>query len=383
MRIYLDHNATTPHCPEAIEAMERVLRDTFDDPSFGNPSSVSFEGTLARALVEQARGQVAELLSTEPAQVRFTSGATEANNTLLFGRLAPGDHVVTTRVEHPSVSAPLEALAARGVRVDWIAPDASGCVRIDDLASAIRTETKLVSVIWANNETGAIQPIGELSALCRERGVWLHADATQAIGKLAIDLSRVPVDSLASSAHKLGGPKGVGALVVREPAAVPSFLLGGGQERGRRGGTENVVGIAGYGAACRVAARSGAARAEAMRGLRDRLWLGIQTAVGGVRWNGDPARTLSNTLNVEFEGVAGEVLLQALDLEGVSVSAGAACHSGSIEPSKILLAMGRTPEQARGSLRFSLGQGVDAAQIERVIELLGKLVPRIRALGAP
>ncbi len=378
MRIYLDHNATTPLRPEAIEAMERALRDTF-----GNPSSVSFEGTRARALVEAAREQVAGLLSTEPARVRFTSGATEANNTLLFGRLVPGDHVVTTRIEHPSVAAPLEALAARGVEVDWIAPDASGCVSLSDLAAAIRSETKLVSVIWANNETGAIQPIEAIAALCRERGIWLHADATQAIGKLEIDLSRVPVDSLASSAHKLGGPKGIGALVLRDPAAVPPFLLGGGQERGRRGGTENVVGIAGYGAACRAAALGGALQAEAMRALRDRLWRGLQTALGGVRWNGDPARTLPNTLNVEFAGVAGEVLLQALDLEGVSVSAGAACHSGSIEPSKTLLAMGRTPEEARGSLRFSLGQGVDAAQIERVIELLGKLVPRIRALGEP
>ncbi len=378
MRIYLDHNATTPLRPEALEAMERALRD-----SYGNPSSVSFEGTRARALVEAAREQVAGLLSTEPARVRFTSGATEANNTLLFGRLAPGDHVVTTRIEHPSVAAPLEALAARGVEVDWIAPDASGCVPFEALAGAIRRETKLVSVIWANNETGAIQPIEALAALCRERGLWLHADATQAIGKLEIDLSRVPVDSLASSAHKLGGPKGIGALVLRDPAAVPAFLLGGGQERGRRGGTENVVGIAGYGAACRAAMRSGAPQAEAMRGLRDRLWQGLQTGVGGVRWNGDPARTLPNTLNVEFSGIAGEVLLQALDLEGVSVSAGAACHSGSIEPSKTLLAMGRTPDEARGSLRFSLGQGVDAAQIERVVELLGKLVPRIRALGAP
>ncbi len=378
MRIYLDHNATTPLRPEVIEAMERALRDTF-----GNPSSVSFEGTRARALVEDARDQLAGLLSLAPACVRFTSGATEANNTLLFGRLAPGDHVVTTQIEHPSVAAPLEALAARGVRVDWIAPEASGCVPLEALVAAIRPETKLVCVIWAHNETGAIQPIEALAEACRARGVWLHVDATQAVGKLEIDGARVPFDSLASSAHKLGGPKGVGALVLRDPAAVPPFLLGGGQERGRRGGTENVVGIAGYGMACRVAARVGAAQAAALRGLRDRLWQGLEKTVGGVRWNGDPARTLPNTLNVEFAGLAGEVLLQALDLEGVSVSAGAACHSGSVEPSKSLLAMGRTPAQARGSLRFSLGHGNDAAQIERTLELLGKLVPRIRALGEP
>ncbi len=378
MRIYLDHNATTPLRPEVIEAMERALRE-----AFGNPSSVSFEGTRARALVEQAREQVAGLLSTDPANVRFTSGATEANNTLLFGLLTPGDHVVTTAVEHPSVTAPLEALAARGVRVDWIAPDAFGCVSVADVEAAITPATKLVCVIWANNETGAIQPIAELAALCRARGIWLHADATQAIGKLELDLSRLPVDSIASSAHKLGGPKGVGALVLRSQAAIRPFLLGGGQERGQRGGTENVIGIAGYGAACRVAALIGASHSDAMRRLRDRLWRGIETEIDRVRWNGDPLRTLPNTLNVEFAGVAGEVLLQALDLEGVSVSAGAACHSGSIEPSKVLLAMGRTPAEARGSLRFSLGHGVDEAQIERTIELLGKLVPRIRALGEP
>ena len=384
MRIYLDHNATTPLRPEVSEAMARSLRE-----GFGNPSSVSFEGTRARTRVEEAREQVASLLSVAPSDVRFTSGATEANNTLLLGLLSPGDyscgqtagHVVTTQVEHPSVSAPLEALAARGLRVTWVAPDETGCVPIGDLEAAITAETRLVTVIWANNETGAIQPIEALASICRARGIWLHADATQAIGKLEIDLAKVPVDSIACSAHKLGGPKGIGALVARDQAVIPALLLGGGQERGRRGGTENTIGIAGFGAACAVAAAAGASQSEAMRLLRDRLWQGLCDAVPGVRWNGDPARTLPNTLNVEFEAVAGEVLLQALDLEGVAVSAGAACHSGSIEPSKILCAMGRSPEQARGSLRFSLGFGIDAAQIERTIELLSKLVPRIRALG--
>lgn len=386
MRIYLDHNATTPLRPEVREAMERTLRD-----GFGNPSSVAFEGARARTRVEEAREQVASLLSVAPADVRFTSGATEANNTVLLGLLSPsaytaghtGHHVVTTQVEHPSVSAPLEALAARGLRVAWVAPEDSGCVPIAALEAAISEETRLVTVIWANNETGAIQPIEALAAICRARGIWLHADATQAIGKLEIDLVKLPVDSIACSAHKLGGPKGVGALVARDQAAIAPLLLGGGQERGRRGGTENTIGIAGFGAACAVAAATGASQAEVMRTLRDRLWQGIQRALPGVRWNGDPVRTLPNTLNVEFESLPGEVLLQALDLEGVAVSAGAACHSGSIEPSKILVAMGRTPEQARGSLRFSLGFGIDSAQIDRTLELLSKLVPRIRALGEP
>lgn len=376
MRIYLDHNATTPLRPEARSAMEEVLRD-----GFGNPSSVTFEGARARARVEEARANVARLVSVSPAAVRFTSGATEANNTLLLGRLAPGDRVVTTRIEHPSVSAPLEAMAKRGVEVEALAPDAAGRVPLEAFVAAIDASTRLVAVIWANNETGAIQPIEDLARLCRERGVWLHVDATQALGKLPIDLERVPVDSLACSAHKLGGPKGVGALIARDQAAIPPIFLGGGQERGQRGGTENTVGIAGFGAACAAAADE-PAKTE-IRVLRDRLWAGIRANVSDIRWNGEPETTLPNTLNCSFEGVAGEVLLQALDLEGVAVSAGAACHSGSVEPSKTLLAMGRTPAEARSSLRFSLGQGVDTAQIDRTIELLAKLVPRVRALGEP
>ena len=378
MRLYLDHNATTPVRPEVAEAMTEVLRH-----EFGNPSSVYEEGAAARARVETARGCLAELLGTTPRSIRFTSGATEANNALLFGLLAPGDHVVTTAVEHPSVSEPLALLAERGVRVTRVAPDADGCVSTADVIAEISDQTRLVSVIWANNETGALAPIEEIAAHCRERGVLVHSDATQAVGKLAIDLSSVPVDFLSTSAHKLGGPKGVGAMIVREGVALPSFLHGGGQERGLRGGTENVAGIVGLGVACELAIAEGAARTARYAELRDRLWAGIESKVAGVRWNGDPDRLLGNTLNVEFTGVAGEVLVQALDLEGVAVSAGAACHSGSIEPSKVLSAMGRTPEQARGSLRFSVGWGVDEAQIDQVIGLLGSLVPRVRAAQAP
>lgn len=378
MRLYLDHNATTPVRPEVVRAMTDVLAH-----AFGNPSSVYEEGAAARARVEAARARTAELLGTNPQAVRFTSGATEANNALLFGLLEPGDHVVTTAVEHPSVSAPLALLEQRGLRVSRVAPDADGCVSAADVAAEINDQTRLVSVIWANNETGAIQPIEEISARCQERGVLMHSDATQAVGKLPIDLASVSVDLLSTSAHKLGGPKGVGALIVREGVALPAFLHGGGQERGLRGGTENVAGIVGFGVACELAIAEGAARTVRYGELRDRLWSGIESKVAGVRWNGDPARLLSNTLNVEFVAVAGEVLVQALDLEGVAVSAGAACHSGSIEPSEVLSAMGRTPEQARGSLRFSLGWGVDEAQIDEVVGLLGTLVPRVRSAQAP
>jgi cysteine desulfurase len=378
MRIYLDHNATTPVRAEVADAMSAVLRE-----EFGNPSSVYAEGAAARARVESARGQVAALLGAEPSELRFTGGATEANNTLLFGLLGPGDQIVTSAVEHPSISEPLSLLEGRGVRVSRVAPDADGCVHAEAVAEAITDNTKLVSIIWANNETGSIQPIEEIARSCRVRGVLFHSDATQAVGKTAIDLARVPADFLSSSAHKLGGPKGVGALIARDNAALPAFLHGGGQERGLRGGTENVAGIVGYGLACALAMAEQAEREEACGKLRDRLWAGIQASVADVVWNGDRDRLLTNTLNVEFVGVAGEVLVQALDLEGVAVSAGAACHSGSIEPSKVLTAMGRTPEQARGSLRLSVGHGVDEAQIDRVVGLLAELVPRVRSVDAP
>ena len=387
MRIYLDHNGTTPVRPEVARVMARVLRE-----DFGNPSSVGAEGATARALVEQARAEVAGLLNVDPNEVRFTSGATESNNTVIFGALSPGDHVVTTRVEHPSVLAPIaflekrtlerSAIEAGGLEVTRVAPDPDGCVEAAAVLDAIRPETRLVSVIWANNETGALQPIEAIAKGCRERGVPFHTDATQAVGKAAVDLGRIPADLLSSSAHKLGGPKGVGALVVRGGVELPPYLHGGGQERGQRGGTENVAGIVGYGRACALAREEGPELAERSRKLRDRLWQGLCERIEGLRWNGDPERVLGNTLNVEIVGTAGEVLVQALDVEGVAVSAGAACHSGSIEPSAVLTAMGRTPEQARASIRISVGHDNDDEQIDRVVALLAELVPRAREAGA-
>lgn len=378
MRIYLDHNATTPLRPEVLEAMTAALRG-----EFGNPSSVYAEGARARERVEAARAQVAELLGVDTSAIQFTGGATEANNTVLFGSLVAGDHVVTTLIEHPSILEPLAVLEARGVVVDRVAPDADGCVSAGEMAAAIQPQTKLLAMIWANNETGSIQPVEEVARLCAERAIHFHVDATQAIGKCRVDLARIRVSSLSSSAHKLGGPKGVGALVCPNGLMLPPLLYGGGQEKGLRGGTENVASIVGYGVACELARTEGAVRAETSGKLRDRLWQGIEASLADVRWNGGPDRTLSNTLNVEFAGLAGEVLLQALDLEGVAVSAGAACHSGSIEPSKVLLAMGRSPEQARASLRMSVGWGVDEAQIDRVVALLSVLVPRVRRAQAP
>jgi cysteine desulfurase len=380
MRIYLDHNATTPVRPEVADAMDGVLRATY-----GNPSSVHAEGAAAKAEIDRARERVASLLGVTASEILFTGGATEANNTALLGvlrsRAERGRHVVTTSVEHPSVEAPLAALEREGWRVTRVPVDEDGCVDPDELGDAIADDTVLVSAIWANNETGVLQPVEQIAEIARERGVVVHADATQAVGKIRVDLRRVPLSLLSLSAHKFGGPKGVGCLVVREGLAVDPLLRGGPQERGRRGGTENVAGIAGLGVACELAERELAQRMTRYAALRDRLWQGILAKIPRVRRNGSAVRVLPNTLNVEFEGAAGELLLQALDLEGVAVSSGAACASGSIAPSHVLAAMGRSARAARGSLRLSVGHGVDELQIDHVLALLPDLVERARRAG--
>ncbi|RIL07119.1 MAG: cysteine desulfurase NifS [Proteobacteria bacterium] len=382
MRIYLDHNATTPVRDEVAAAVARALRDV---P--GNPSSAHAEGAAARAELERARERVASLVGASAAEIVFTSGATEANNLALHGvvRAAASatPHVVTSAAEHPSVEEPLAALEATGVRVTRVAVGADGRVDPDAVARAIGPDTALVSILWANNETGVIQPMREIAAVAAARGVPLHVDATQALGKVAVRLEEVPAQLLSASAHKLNGPKGIGCLVVRGGTALAPWLRGGAQERGRRGGTPNVAGAVGFGVACALADRELAARAARMAALRDRLWTGIEAKVPRVRRNGAAQHLLPNTACIEFVGAAGDVLLEALDLEGVAVSAGAACASGSVHPSRTLLAMGRTPEQARASLRFSLGLGNDEAQVDRVLALLPDLVARVRGSAAP
>jgi cysteine desulfurase len=380
VRIYLDHNATTPLREEVVAAMTEVLR-----AAHGNPSSTHAEGAAARALIERARGEVAALLGVSPSEIVFTAGATEANNAVIHGALAARPergHVVATTVEHPSVEEPLRALAARGVSVTRVPVDRDGRLEADAFGAALRDDTALAAVILANNETGVLQDVAKLAEAVHARGAWLHVDATQAVGKIPVDAVALGADTLACSAHKLNGPKGAGCLVVRKHLVLPAFLLGGGQERRRRGGTENVAGIVGFGVACALARAELPQRERQVAALRDRLWAGIEATVPRVRRNGEARFVLPNTLNVEFGDTAGEILLEALDGEGVAVSSGAACHSGSIEPSAVLLAMGRTPAQARGSLRFSLGPSTTQAEIERVIELLPALVARVRAAEA-
>ena len=375
MRIYLDHNATTPVRGEVADAFARALREL---P--GNASSAHAEGRAARTALERARECVAASLGAAPAEVVLTSGATESNNLALHGvaRAARGRHLVTSAAEHPSVEEPLAALEADGFRVTRVAVDRDGRLDPDAVAAAIERDTALVSILWANNETGVVQPIEAIAARVAARGVPLHVDATQAIGKIPVRVDALPVDLLSASAHKFNGPKGVGFLIVRGDRALAPWLRGGSQERGRRGGTSNVPGAVALGVACELAVRDLEPRSARGAALRDRLAAGIAAGVPRARRNGRPEHVLPNTLSVEFEDVLGDVLLEALDLEGVAVSAGAACASGSVLPSRTLLAMGRTPEQARASLRFSVGEGNDEAQIDRVLALLPALVARVR-----
>jgi len=377
VRIYLDHNATTPVRDEVVDAMARALRERW-----GNPSSVHAEGAAARAAVERARESVAALLGVLPREIFFTSGASEANNTALAafaGRAASRRHVVTTSVEHPSVEAPLTALEGQGISVTRLSVDREGLVDLDALAAALRRDTTLVSILYAHNETGVLQPLARIAALARARGVPLHADVTQAVGKLPLDLREQGVDLASLSAHKFGGPKGVGCLIARGGIDFEPFLRGGGQERARRGGTENVPGIVGLGVACELAQRELPERAREQAVLRDRLWDGIAAKIPRARRNGSVERVLPNTLSVCVPGAPGDLLLQALDLEGVAVSSGAACASGSIEPSRALLAYGLSRDEARATLRLSVGHGVDAVQIDHVLALLPDLVARARA----
>ena len=379
MRIYLDHNATTPVRDEVVDAMARALREL---P--GNPSSVHAEGAAARAAVEAARERVAALVGAASSEVVFTSGATEANHAALHAAVAsagPAAALVTSAAEHPSIEEAAAALEGRGHRVTRIGVDGEGRLDLDALDAALSGGAALASLLLANNETGVVQDADALAARAAERAVPLHLDATQAVGKLPVDVARLGASFLSASAHKFGGPKGAGFLVCRGRPLSP-WLQGGPQERGRRGGTENVPGIVGLGVACELARRELGERATRYAALRDRLWAGIREKVPRVHWNGGAGVVLPNTLSVEFEGADGEALLQALDLEGVAVSMGAACHSGSISPSRVLAAMGRSPAQARATLRWSVGHGVDEAQIDRVLALLPDLVARAREAAA-
>lgn len=376
LRIYLDHNATTPLRLEAWEVMQLYSRERF-----GNPASAHWAGRQARRGLEEAREQVAALIGARPEEMLFTSGGTESNNLALAGVAralqVQGRHIVTTAVEHSSVLETLRALEREGFAVTFLPVDDEGRVDAGAVAGALRSDTILVSIALANNEVGTIQPIHEISCLTRSRGVLLHTDAVQAAGKLPMDVSALGVDLLSLSAHKIYGPKGVGALYVRRGVSLAPLQHGGPQERERRAGTENVAGLVGFGEAARLACQELEETMARCSYLTERLWQGLQRNVPGVKLNGPFTGRLANTLNVGFPGVMGESLMMGLDLEGIAVSTGSACAAGAVEPSHVILAMGRTDEEAKSAVRFSLGKDTTEAEIDTVLKILPGVVERI------
>jgi cysteine desulfurase len=380
MRIYLDHNATTPPSDAVVQRMTATLRD-----EFGNPSSVHHFGQRAKAIIDEARSAVAGLIGADPGDVVFTGGGTEGDNLAIRGiaeALEPTGrkHLIASAIEHEAVLNTLKALARRGWKTTLLPVGESGIVSPDTLRSAMTDDTALVSVMHANNEIGTVQPIPELAAIARERRALFHTDAVQSAGKIPTEVKTLGVDLLSISAHKFYGPKGVGALWIRRGVRLQPPLTGGKQERSRRAGTENVAGIAGMGVAAREAIAKMDPEAARLAALRDRLEDGILRGVTGTALNGVRSPRVPNTTNISFDRTEAESLLIALDLEGVAVSTGSACSSGTLEPSHVLKAMGFPPHRTQNSLRFSLGAANTEADIDRVIAVLPGIVEKLRSL---
>ncbi|MFO1206488.1 MAG: cysteine desulfurase family protein [Burkholderiales bacterium] len=375
--VYLDHNATTPIAEPVFEAMLPFLRQ-----HYGNAASRHGFGTTALHAVDRARQQVAAAVSVQPSQVIFTSGGTEANNLFVQGAAAclKPSQIAVSAIEHPCVAKPAAALARRGWSVHRIAVDAAGRVVLADLEEVLAKPTGIVSVMLANNETGVLQDVAGAAALARARGALIHSDAVQAVGKVPVDFARLGVDALTLSAHKIYGPKGVGALVVHKRLQIEPILLGGSHERGLRSGTLNVPAIVGFGAACELAVVRQQELAERLRPLRDRLEAGAQ-ALGAAVFGADAER-LPNTSYFALPGIEGETLVVELDRAGYAVASGAACSSANPEPSATLLAMGVAPDLARGAVRVSLGEPSTAADVEGFLGALGRVVERLRSLTA-
>jgi len=350
---------------------------------YGNPSSVHWAGRQAKYGLEEARERVATLINARPAEVLFTSGGTESNNLALRGVLwkarGKGMHLITTAIEHSSILEPLRILAGEGFTATILPVDNEGRISAQSLTAALRPETVLVSVSLANHEVGTIQPIAALSRVTRERGILLHVDAVQAAGKLPLDVNHLGVDLLSLSAHKIYGPKGMGALYVRRGTSLLPLMGGGAQEREKRPGTENVAAAVGFGVATTLAAQELERTAAHSLRLITRLWEGIQERVPHVSLNGPERDRLANTLNVGFAGAAGEGLMMGLDLAGIAVSTGSACAAGSIEPSHVLLALGHDEAAAKSAIRFSVGRNTTDEEIDRVLEVLPGVVERVRA----
>ena len=378
-RVYLDNNATTPLHPEVLEAMLPFYKDLF-----GNPSSVHQFGRSVKVRLEEAREKVAGLMGAEPQDIVFTSGGSESDNFAIKGAVwgSKTGHIITSQTEHPAVLAACKGLEKMGYSVTYLPVDSHGEIHPSRVAEAIRPDTLIISIHHANNEVGTIQPIEEIAKLAREKGILFHTDAVQSFGKLSLDVKKMDVDLLSVSAHKLNGPKGVGALYIRKgiKKMVP-LIHGGHHERNRRAGTENVAGIVGFAKACEIAGNNLKGEAVFLTGLRDRLHKNLSERISHSSLHGHPTKRLPTTLNMGFEFVEGEALLINLDLKGVAVSTGSACSSGSLEPSHVLTAMGIPHEKVHGSLRFSFGYGNTEEDVDYVSEILPPIVAKIREIS--
>jgi cysteine desulfurase len=378
--VYLDHCATTPLHPDVLTAMLPFLRD-----SFGNPSSIHALGRKAREAVEEARGRVAALIGANASEIVFTSGGTEANNIAIQGvaraRKDRGNHIVTSSIEHHAVLKTCQYLERNGFTVTYLPVDHHGIVNPEDLKKALTDKTILVSVMHANNEVGTIEPIHEIGRIVTERGIPLHTDAVQSAGKAPLNVKEMSVDLLSISAHKFHGPKGIGALYIREETRIDPILHGGGQERDIRSGTENVASIAGLGKACELAKETLAARMDEIRKMRDALQERISAAVPGLTINGHPVSRLPNCLSISVPGIMGETILRDLDARGIAVSAGSACTSHSVEISHVLSAMGLLKETAQGTVRLSLGIMNTADEIEYAAATFVEVVEKLKTLS--
>jgi cysteine desulfurase len=380
MRVYFDYNATTPLSPEVAEAVARVSRDVF-----GNASSVHFFGQQAKSTLDEARTAVSELLNGDPSEVVFTSGGTEADNAAIRGVAEAAEtrgrrHLIASAIEHEAVLNTLRSLARRGWTTTLLPVDQTGIVAVSALEAAITDHTALVSVMHANNEIGTVQPISELARLAHAHGALMHTDAVQSVGKIPVDVRALDVDLLSLSAHKFNGPKGAGALWVKRGTRMLPILTGGKHERNRRAGTENVAAIAGLGVAARLAEGKLTTEGARVGGLRDRLETNILAAVSGTDVNGAQTPRVPNTTNISFDRVEAESLLIALDLEGVAVSTGSACSSGTLEPSHVLKAMGLPVHRTQNSLRLSLGLYSTEGEVDYVVGILPRLVEKLRSL---
>jgi len=379
-RIYLDYAATTPTHPEVVKAMSPYFTD-----AFGNPSSIHSYGQEAKGAIEKARVKVADLVGGRSEEIVFTSGGTEADNFALkgvaFANENKGNHIITSSVEHHAVMETCKFLERRGFSVTYLPVDAYGLVDPDDLRRAITDKTILVSVMHANNEIGTIEPVAEIARVAKEAGIYFHTDAVQTVGHIPVDVNELGVDLLSMSAHKLYGPKGVGALYIRKGTKLISFMHGGDQERKRRASTENVPAIVGFGRAVELAQQEMNGEAERLTYLRDWLTKGLLERIDHTQLNGHPLKRLPNNVNISVDFVEGESMLLNLDLEGICASTGSACSSSSLEPSHVLLAMGLSHEQAHGSLRLTLGKWTTEEEIERVLDVLPRIVAKLRAMS--